>query len=209
MLKKTPLLFTDRPGEASLDGTRGEHWLKTPWRNLLKSISIFISVILIALCAVSQEPSFAQQRKKPVARGAKPTPTPTPDMRAEASQVAAQIKMVSNFIYIYGKVVNTLEVGEEQAKENKTSPEIQAKNKKSKETLVASINGLRAGLEKLSKSFQANPRLQVQYLKLTYAAEAVLSAEKLAAAGQYDAAGKTLVTAVERLTDTMISMRLP
>src|SRR5262249_15243088 len=104
-------------------------------------------------------------------------------MRAEASEVAAQIKNVANFIYIYGKVVNTIEVAEDQAKNNQTSPEIQAKNKKSKETLVASVNGLRAGLENLANNFQANPRLQVQYLKLSYATEAAIDAERLVSAG--------------------------
>jgi hypothetical protein len=179
--------------------------------SLLKSISIFITVVLIALGAASQTHSLAQQQlqqKRRSSRRAKPTPTPTPDMRAEAAQVAAQIKNVSNFIYVYGKVVNTLEVADEQAKNNPTSPEILATNKKSKETLVASINGLRAGLENLAKGFQANPRLQVQYLKLSYANEAALDAARFAGAGRYNDAGMSLVTVVERLTDTIISMRL-
>lgn len=129
-------------------------------------------------------------------------------MRAEATQVATQIKNVSNFIYVFGKIVNTLEVAEDQAKRNQTSPAIQAKNKQSKDALIASINGLRAGLQNMAKSFQANPRLQVQYLKLSYATEAATNAERLATAGRYDEAGKMLVTVIERLTDTMISMRL-
>jgi hypothetical protein len=209
MLKKSPLLFTDNPAKASLEETRGEHWLKTPWRNLLKSISIIIAVILIAFCIAPEASSLAQQRKKPVARGAKPTPTPTPDMRPEAAQVATQIKNISNFIYIYGKIVNTIQVVDDQAKGDQTSPKAQALNKESKDALVVNISKLRAGLENLSNNFKANPRLQVQYLKLNFAADAVLNAERLAAAGQYEAAGKMLVTAIERLTDTIISMRLP
>jgi hypothetical protein len=182
--------------------------------SLLKRVSIFTLIVLIALGAASQARSIAQQKQQPKqqqkrpTRGAKPTPTPTPDMRAQASEIAAQIKNVANFIYIYGKVVNTIEVAEDQAKNNQTSPEIQAKNKKSKEALIASVNGLRAGLENLANSFQANPRLQVQYLKVSYATEAAINAERLAAAGRYQDAGKSLVTVVERLTDTIISMRL-
>jgi hypothetical protein len=60
----------------------------------------------------------------------------------------------------------------------------------------------------LTNNFQANPRLQVQYLKLAYATEAALNAERLAATGRYNDAGKFLITVVERLTDTIISMRL-
>jgi len=173
-------------------------------------------VALIAIVCAPQPSSLAQktqpsssaaQKKKPAPRP-KPTPTPAPDMRAEASQVATQIKNVSNFIYVYGKIVNSLEVADEQVKNKQTSPEIQAKNQKSKDALILRMSDLRAGLENVAKSFQANPRMQVQYLKLTYATDAVLNAQRLAAAGKYDEAGKSLVTSVERLTDAMVSMRL-
>ena len=180
----------------------------------MKRVSIFTVIVLIALGAASQARSIAQQKQQPKqhqkrpARGAKPTPTPTPDMRAEASQVAAQIRKVSNFIYIYGKVVNGLEVADEQAKNDQTSPKALALYKDNKDKLVASIGGLRAEMEVLANGFQANPRLQVQYLKLSYATEAAINAERLAAAGRYNDAGKFLVTVVERLTDTIISMRL-
>jgi hypothetical protein len=182
--------------------------------SLLKRVSIFTVIVLVALCAASQARSTAQQKQQPKqqqkrpTRGVKPTPTPTPDMRAEASEVAAQIKNVSNFIYIFGKVVNGLEVADEQAKSNLASPETQAKIKESKDKLIAKIKDVRIGLEDLSNNFQANPRLQVQYLKLAYATEAALNAERLAATGRYNDAGKFLVTVVERLTDTIISMRL-
>jgi len=178
----------------------------------LKRVSIFIAIVLIALSAASQAPSFAlqqKQRQKRPTRGAKPTPTPTPDTRAEASKVAAQIKKVSNFIYIYGKVVNGLEFANEQTKDDPTSPKAQALNKENKDKLIASIAGLRSEVEDLAKGFEGNPRLQVQYLKLSYATDASLDAERFAAAGRYDEAGKSLVTVVERLTDTIISMRLP
>jgi len=182
----------------------------------LKRISIFIAIILMALGAASRAISFAQQnqqqkprQKKPSSRvRPRPTPTPLPDLRKEASDIATQIKNVSNFIYVYGKIVNSLEVADEQVKNKQTSPEIQAKNQKSKDALILRMSDLRAGLENVAKSFQANPRMQVQYLKLTYATDAVLNAQRLAVAGKYDEAGKLLITSVERLTDTMVSMRL-
>lgn len=188
----------------------------------MKRVSIFISIVLFALGAASQAYSLAQQqqqqqqqpkrRQKRPMRSAKPTPTPTPtptpDMRAEASLVATQIKNISNFIYIYGKIVSSLELADEQAKNNLTSPEIQAKNKQSKDALIGRIRDLKTGVDDMANNFKANPRLQVQYLKLSYAADAVLKAERLAAAGRYNEAGQSLVTVVERLTDTIVSMRL-
>lgn len=173
----------------------------------MKRISIFALAVILAVIFAPQMSSLAQQKKKPAPR-AKAAPTPVPDMRPEALKVAEQIRNVSNFIYVYGKIVNTLEVADEQAKKNQTSPDIQAKNQKSKDQLVATINGLRAGLETVARGFQANPRMQVQFLKISNATEAAANAERLAAAGRYDEAGKTLVTVVDRLTDTLISMRL-
>jgi len=129
-------------------------------------------------------------------------------MRPEALQVAEQIKNVSKFIYIYGKVVYSLQIADDDAKSGKASPTVQDANKKSKDALITNINGLRAGLNTVAAKFQANSRLQVQYLKLSFAAEAIATAEQLAKAGQYDEAGKSLVIAVERLTDTLTTMRL-
>jgi len=180
----------------------------------LKRVTIFTAIVLIALGALSQAHSFAQQlqqkqRPRKPATGAKAKPTPTPDMRAEAAQVAAQIKKVSNFIYIYGKIVNGLQFADEQSKnDDKASAKVQALNKENRDKLVASIDGVRAEIALLAKGFESNPRMQVQYLKLNSAAGAALDAERLAATGQYDDAGKSLVTVVERLTDTVMSMRL-
>jgi hypothetical protein len=177
----------------------------------LKRISIFTAIILIALGVTSLATSFAQQRqrqKKP-STSIKPKPTPTPDMRAEAAQVATQIKNVSNFIYIYGKVVNGLQVAEEQMKNDLASPETKARNKESKDKLLISMHRLRTGLEDLASKFEGNPRMQVQYLKLAYATEASFDAERLAGTGRYEEAGRSLVSVVERLTDAIISMRLP
>jgi hypothetical protein len=184
----------------------------------LKRVTIFTVVLLIALGALSQAHSFAQQQQQQKQRtkrsgaGAKAKPTPTPDMRAEATQVAAQIKKVSNFIYIYGKVVNGLQFADEQSK-NDTQPsassaKVQALNKENRDKLVASIEGVRADIAQLAKGFEDNPRLQIQYLKVNSATGAAIDAERLAAAGQYDDAGKSLVAIVERLTDAIMSMKL-
>jgi hypothetical protein len=178
----------------------------------LKRVSIFTLIVLIALGAASQAHSLTRQKQQPKqqqkrpTRRVKPTPTPTPDTRAESSEVVTQIRNVSNFIYIYGKVVNGLEVADEQAKSNLASTETQVVIKESKDKLIAKIKDVRIGLEDLASKFQANPRLQVQYLKLAYATEAALNAERLAAAGKYNDAGRLLVTVVERLADTIVSM---
>lgn len=160
-------------------------------------------VCALPLVSIAQKKSTGA-RKRPVG---KPTPTPTPDLKVEAGQVAEQIKNVSKFIYVYGKIVNGLEISQEQEKQNKVSPAAAAKNRENKDALVTSVRNLRVGVENLTRNFQSNPRLQVQYLKVSFAVDAASDAEKLAAAGRYDEAGKSLIILVERLTDTMIALR--
>ncbi len=173
----------------------------------MKRYSILIFSILIALFLALPDRSYAQ-KKKPAPKRSSIAPAPVIDMRPEATKVAEQIKNITRFLYIYGKIANSLEIAEDQVKRGQTSAAIEAKNKQSKDTLVSSISGLRTGLDTVVKSFQANTRLQVQYLKISYAAESMANAEQLAKAGRYDEAGKALTAVVDRLADTMTSMRL-
>jgi hypothetical protein len=184
----------------------------------LKRYSILaITILLVLICALpcatnAQKKTTKRRPTKSTKSKAKPTPTPTPtpmpDMRPEAARVAVLIKNMTLFLYTYGKVVNGLELADEQARRNQIPPNIIAKNKESKDALVSNIAALRAGLSTLLKDFQGSSRFQVQYLKMTFATESVLSAERLVSAGRYDEAGKALIQTIDRLTDTMLSMRL-
>lgn len=167
--------------------------------------TLALSLVLAAVCIF---PLVSVAQKRPVRRTPPaPKPTPTPDMKVEAGQVAEQIKNFSRFVYIYGKIINGFEVADEQAREGKMTPAAAAKNRESKETLVASVRNLKVGLDTLTRSFQNNPRLQVHYLKLTFAVDSARDAERLAAAGRFDEAGKSIITTIERLTDTVVAMR--
>lgn len=143
-------------------------------------------------------------RKKTPAETTKPA---TVNYVAEAEQVGVQIKNVSKFLFVYGKIVNSLQVADDLNTRGEVAPAIQAKNKQSKDALISTIGGLRTGIETLARGFKENPKLQVFSLKLGYASDAVVNAEQLATAGRYDDAGKALTLVIERLTDTMAAMR--
>jgi hypothetical protein len=185
----------------------------------LKRYSILVMMILVALtCALplavgAQQKTSRRRVTKPKMKprstpAPAPTPTPLPDMRPEATRIATQIKNITMFLYTYGKIVNSLEIADLEAKKGQIPPDIIAKNKTSKIALVNNISALRAGLSTMLKELQTNPRFQVQYLKLFIATESVISAERMVSAGRYDEAGRSLIQAVDRLTDTILSMRL-
>jgi hypothetical protein len=173
----------------------------------ISTIALLFTLCLFSSASLAQTKKRAAPKRRPAAEPA-PKPAPVMDMRPEAQAIAEQIKNVTKFLYLYGKVVNGLEIADDLTKRGEMTPAIAAKNKQSRDALIANISGLRAGIETLSKTFQANPRLQVQYLKISYAAEAASIAERMAAAGRFDESGKSLATAIDRLTDTMLAMRL-
>jgi hypothetical protein len=130
-------------------------------------------------------------------------------MRPQAVEVAEQIALLSRFVYLYGKIVNGLEVAEEQAREEKPSPEVVASTRRTREALVQKIVDLDEGVSALMGRFQADLQLQVQYLRLAKAGDALKEASQLASTGQFHEAGMSLTVAIERLTDTIMTMKLP
>ncbi|QQS46729.1 MAG: hypothetical protein IPM66_23045 [Acidobacteriota bacterium] len=165
-------------------------------------------IMMLGLLIVLWSGEAVAQKKRTTRRPPATKPAPVVDMRPEANLVSEQITTFTKFLYVYGKIVYGLEFADEQAKHGQSTPEVAAQNKKSRDALIANIGGLRTGLEKVVQEFKANPRLQVQYLKLSYASEAATNAERLASANRYDEAGQALVTAIERMSETIISMRL-
>lgn len=169
----------------------------------------FLPILVLASCLA---PAFviAQKKPAPKPRKAAPTPTPTPAgiSNLDASnKVADQLKLVSRFIFVYGKIANGLELAADQAKRGETSPAIAERNQKVKDSTVANIAALKEGIDKVGLELKASDRLQVQYLKLTSASDAIANAQQLATAGNFDEAGKALVLSIEKLTETIISLR--
>ncbi|NOT60913.1 MAG: hypothetical protein HOP19_11905 [Acidobacteria bacterium] len=171
---------------------------------------------LLAFCFFATAPTWAQKGKKvtkPATKGIKPRiesaepASPAVNLAAEAALVAEQIKLITRFTFVYGKVMNSLEMAAEEEKKGRASAAVIEQTRKGREAIVANIADLAAGLDKVTARMQANPRLQVQYLKVSYAAEPLANARQLAAAGQLNEAGKALVLAVERLADAMLALR--
>jgi hypothetical protein len=167
----------------------------------------------MAVAIVFSGSALAQKRTSTARKKTTPTTTKpaTPDLRPEASQVSEQLKLLTRFIYVYGKTANGLEMAELQAKQEANSPELQAKlqakNAQSRSALVASIGSLRDGVDRVAQRFHANQYLQIQYLKVLSASEAIASAQQLALGGKFDEAGRTLVAAAERLADAAVATR--
>jgi hypothetical protein len=161
---------------------------------------------LTLLCALAPS-GYAQKKRTPTRKAPAPKPAPVVDTRQEAQQVAEQIKVISRFLYTYGKIAYGLEFDADQAKRARPSPELIEKNKQIKAGVVNGIVGLKGGIDKLEQALKDNPRLQVQYVNLLGVSEAINRARDLAANNQFDEAGRSLITANERLTALLLDIK--
>jgi len=131
------------------------------------------------------------------------------EIQAGRQQIAGQVKTLTQFLYLLGSVAKGIEIAE-RAKGNREesiaamSPEQIAQ---SKVKLKDSIASVRDGLQKLESSFRLNPVLQSYYPSLDGVAKLGQSAETQAAAGNFDQAGRTLIAAVNKLTDALTTIQ--
>lgn len=167
-------------------------------------------IVVVSLAAILVAPATAlgQTRRRTTPR---PRPAPASTVSAArtagANKVADQIKFMTRFIYLLGGVTSGIASVDEAARRNEASPELIQKNQQSKATVRTSIQGFRETLDKLEIEFRTTPDLQPYYIKLAGSAAGAAKAEELAAANQFDASGRTLLTVISRLTDVLVVMR--
>lgn len=131
------------------------------------------------------------------------------EVQAGRQQIAAQVKTLTQFLYLLGSVAKGIEIAE-RAKGNREesiaamSPEQIAQ---SKAKLRESIASVRTGLQQLESSFRLSAVLQTYYPSLDGVTKLGQSAETQAAAGNFDQAGRSLIAAVNKLTDALTMIR--
>jgi hypothetical protein len=181
-------------------------------RTKLNGKFLMKSVVLI-LCLLTLVFTAAAQKRKPVR---KPTTTPTPsastiavaaDIRSGAEKVSIQLKNVSRFIYILGGVANNIEAIDSDIRAKKiTRKETIDQNVKNKQSVVQSIQNLRAGLAALEVEFRTKPALKIYNLQIQGITDLAASAENQATGGQLTQSGKTLLFIVEKLSDALVAL---
>jgi len=163
-------------------------------------IGLFLMTVIL-----SPVSGLAQTRKR---TATKSTRTSAGEVqRAGAAHVADQIKILTRFIYLLGGVARGLETVDDATRRNEASAAIIDQARQNKAKVRASIQRVREGLDKLEIDFRTTPELQRYYITLAGVAAGAASAEDLAAANQFDKAGRTLLEVVNHLTDVLLEMR--
>ena len=168
-------------------------------------ITLFITLLLSPSTALSQTRGRSTRQKTPAATTATQR---TSQVRTQgATRVAEQIKHLTRFVYVLGGVNSGIAATDEAVRRNEASPAVVQKNQQSKVLVKTTIQGFREALDKLEIDFRGTPELQPFYIKLAGVASSAATAEELAAANQFDRAGRTLLDVVNRLADVLVIMR--
>jgi hypothetical protein len=172
-----------------------------------------IATALLTALLIAPATALGQTRNRSTSRSKPSTTTTTATQRASqvrtagATRVGDQIKHLTRFVYLLGGVTSGIAAVDEAARRNEASPALLQKNQESKARVKTSIQDFRVGLDKLEIDFRATPELQPYYIKLAGVAAGAATAEEQAAASQFDAAGRTLLNVISRLTDVLVIMR--
>ncbi|HEV7394984.1 MAG TPA: hypothetical protein VGN86_00625 [Pyrinomonadaceae bacterium] len=168
--------------------------------------------LIVAILCVAMLPTaaFAQTKKRVSSKRPRTTTAVEKASAAElegATQIANQIKNLTKFIYLLGGIAKGLEQSDGAIRRKEASPALIESTEASKAKVRATFQDVRAGLDKLEIDFRANPQLQGYYYKLAGVADGAAKAEQLAAAGQFDQAGRSLLAVINRLTDVLVDMK--
>ena len=168
------------------------------------AIAVLTAIFIIPTTTLGQ----TRRRTTPRPSSATATAQKTAQVRTQgATRVADYIKLMTRFTYLLGGVTGGIAQVDEAIRKNEASPAQAQNNQQSKARVKASIQDFRVGLDKLEIDFRATPELQPYYIKLAGVAAGAAAAEEQAAASQFDAAGRSLLNVINRLTDVLLAMR--
>jgi cell division protein FtsB len=129
------------------------------------------------------------------------------EVRAGATRVAAQVKTLTHFVYLYGGIAKGIASVDQAASQNQASPAAVEQNNRNKAKVRESITSLREALDKLESDFRFNPALATYFPYLSGVAHTGETAETQAAANRFDDAGKSLLKIIDQLADALAAMR--
>lgn len=172
----------------------------------LKSIVAVLCLVCLTFAAAAQQKSKKPVRKKTVKTKPAAKPAGNFELKDGAAKVATQIKNVSKFLYNLGGVARVIEDLDRDIAARKASRNAFALNSRNKQSVVSSMNNLRAGLVALEIEFRTRPALKIYLFNIQGISDMAALAEEQAGDGQLTESGKTLLMVVEKLSDTLAAL---
>jgi hypothetical protein len=169
-------------------------------QRLVKAMA-FVMLLSGTITAQGTRPR-SQQRRAPRASESRPVT----EILAGANKIADQLKLLNRFIYVYGRLSVGLETAEDLARRGEATDNDRANTERSKASIRDNLKNIREGLDLLEIHFRSTPSLNRYYMRLAGVAASAAAAEELAAANQFDRAGRSLLESANRLADVQVEM---
>jgi hypothetical protein len=180
---------------------------KGEWALKRAFILVLVCILLLSTAANSQ----TRRRRRPAKRPAKVSTSyaekQQAEIRAGRVRIAVQIKALTQFLYLLGGISKTIESAEQANHNSEPSQLTPEQIEQTKARIKESIKNVRAGLDELERGFRFNPALTTFYPNLSGVALLGKTAETQAASNNFDQSGRTLLKAVDKLTDALVAMR--
>lgn len=129
------------------------------------------------------------------------------EVNAGRDSIAAEIKTLSQFLYLLGGIIKSVEAADQAIRTRDAAPTAAQQNEQSKARIKTSLKSVREGLDKLESNFRLNPALRTYSFSVNGITRLGEMAENQAAANRFDEAGRSLLKVVNQLTDALAAMR--
>jgi hypothetical protein len=169
-------------------------------------VAAMICLLLLPAPASAQRRRKTPAKKKPVA-AAPVVDAAVTERREAAKRIADQVKSLSHFLYLLGGVTKTVQAADEASQGPQVSPDVIRATERSKATVREAIHNVQIGLDQLESDFSAKSSLRPYYHLLIGATDIAATANQQADAGQFDQAGRSLLKALDKLTDVLVAMQ--
>lgn len=176
-------------------------------RPTLKLFAVCLLLLAPALTDAqtrSRRSSTPPRRRAPAAT--QPRTATSDTVAVGRLRLAERIKIITEFLYVYGGIANQVELTEARARESSSASDMNNIAAQSRARLRQSLADVRSGLDQLETEFRSSPDLQRYYDRIAGVAAAAADAEEMAAANQLKPAGRKLLVVVNQLTDALAGM---
>lgn len=161
-------------------------------------IALTLMLFFVSVCALNAD----AQRRRPAARKVSPVAAQNAaEIKDESVKVATQIKNLTKFIYLLGKIASNIEDTDKKSGGRRVQL-----NETNKQKVLTAIQNFHAGLAELETEFKSKPSLRLYNFQIQGISDLCAQSEDLAAAGRFTDAGNPLLSIVEKLSDTLVSL---
>ena len=172
-----------------------------------RAVTIVLACIITVLCTTADAQRRRSQTPRRSASAARAAEKSAVEIKAGRDRVAAQIKTLTQFLYLLGGIAKEIETADKATTGLDASSTSVAQNRASKTKIRGSIRSVREGLDRLETDFRMSPTLRSYYPYISGVAIIGETAENQAAGNRFNEAGRSLLKVVDRLADALAAMR--